>query len=104
MSVDISHGSTQWGTETLSYSAFANMGRHLAHVLPASDWRAIRFLFDRKSDVVGLIGPQQAGVIADIFAKAAQHPKMPRELADIVRRWAAAGYRAHGAGEMWSWS
>jgi len=104
MSVDISHGSTQWGTETLSYSAFANMGRHLAHVLPDSDWRAIRFLFDPKSDIVGLVSPQQAGAIADVFAKAAQHPKMPHDWANTVRRWAAAGYRAHAAGEPWSWS
>lgn len=103
MTVDISHGSAPWGTETLSYSGFAEMGQHLAHVLPAGDWREIKFLF-AGHDMVGRINPDRAGRIADIFAKGAKHRLMSRDMADTVRRWSAAGYRAWQAGEPWSWS
>ncbi|MFK0222203.1 hypothetical protein ACIQWN_28935 [Streptomyces vinaceus] len=104
MGINISHGSNQWGQERISYTGHANLGRDLAYVLPGSDWRKIRHLFSGRLPDDYLINPADAGIVADIFAKAARSSKMPRDLADTVRRWAAAGYRAFQAGEPWSWS
>ncbi|MBT2477624.1 hypothetical protein [Streptomyces sp. ISL-94] len=104
MGINISHGSNPWGQERLSYTSHANLGKQIAHVLTSSDWRKIQHLFTGRLPDDLLISPAQAGQIADVFAKAAQHPKMPRDWADTVRRWSAAGYRASQNGEPWSWS
>lgn len=104
MGLNISHGSNQWGQERISYTGHHNLGQQLAYVLSSSDWRQISHLFSGRLPDDYLINPADAGVIADIFAKAARHPKMPRDLGAPVRRWATAGYRAFQAGEPWSWT
>ncbi|WP_030303465.1 hypothetical protein [Streptomyces katrae] len=104
MGVNISHGSNQFGQERLSYTSVAAMGQQIAYVLSGRDWRKVRHLFSGRLPDDLLISPDKAGEIADVFAKAAQHSKMPREWGDTIRRWAAAGYRAHSSGEPWSWS
>lgn len=104
MGLNISHGSNQWGQERLSYTSVAAMGEQIAHVVSSRDWRTVQHLFSGRLPDDYLISPRDAGKIADIFAKAASHQKMPRDWADTIRRWAAAGYRAWQAGEPWSWS
>ncbi|MFB6805453.1 hypothetical protein [Streptomyces sp. NPDC056387] len=104
MGLNISHGSNQWGQERLSYTSVAVMGEQIAYVVSSRDWRTVRHLFSGRLPDDYLINPKDAGKIADIFAKAASDRRMPRDWADTIRRWAAAGYRAFQAGEHWSWS
>jgi hypothetical protein len=104
MGVSISHSSNQWGRQELSYSSLAEMGQQLAHVLPSSDWRKIKFLFAGHVDDIGLIGPERASQIGDVLAKAGCSRRMPDDWAATVMAIAAAAYRASESGEPWVWS
>lgn len=104
MGVNISHGSNPWGQERLSYTSLAAMGQQIAHAVSGRDWRTVRHLFTGRLPDDFLIAPSQAGQIAAVFATAAGHPLMPDDWAATIRRWSAAGARAHASGEPWSWT
>ncbi|MEV8398840.1 DUF7739 domain-containing protein [Streptomyces niveus] len=81
-----------------------NLGKHLAHALPARDWRQIRDLFDGTFDDTASIPPKKAGQIAAILRTASNSRRMPGEWDGLARLIADAADRAHRAGQPWRWS
>ncbi|MDG9701684.1 hypothetical protein [Streptomyces sp. DH37] len=103
MGVTISHG-TNDGRMHRSYGHLADLGKHLAHVLPGRDWAQIADLFDGRFADVTEIGHRQAGRIADILDRAARHRKIPRDWANEATTFAACARRAARARQPWTWS
>lgn len=104
MPVTISHGSNQYGEESLSANAIANLGTHLAHVLTGSDWRGIAFLFGGNHRDCVIVSHRKAGKIAAILGRAAQHRLMPPDSAKDARALSTAAQRAASARQPWEWS
>lgn len=100
MGIRISHSTGQIRSAT----TIGNLGEQLAHVLPASDWRQISYLFGGGFADVTEVPPRQAGQIADILRKAARHRLMPGDWADLATVFADAAQRASRSGQPWTWS
>lgn len=100
MGICISHSTGQ----TRSALTISNLGQQLAHVLPGSDWRQIIHLFGGRFADVAEIPPRQAGQIAGILRKAADHRLMPADWADLATIFADAAKRAALAGQPWTWT
>ncbi|MFJ7998984.1 hypothetical protein ACIQ7D_17810 [Streptomyces sp. NPDC096310] len=100
MGIRISH------SEPVSRSGLtiANLGQHLADVLPAHDWRKIRHLFDGTFADIAHIRHREAGQYAQILRRAATDPRMPANWGDLADIFAAAAQRAANAREPWVWS
>lgn len=89
---------------TPSYSGITEFAQHVAHVLPARDWKRLApCLQTRNGDPIH-IRPRDAARMAPIFRAAAQHRLMPREWADLADRLATAADTAARRGETWVWS
>jgi hypothetical protein len=103
----ISHGTT---TLYRSAGAMGDVARHVAHVLPATDWRIVQPMFDLAQCADGpfTIHADQAGRIGRLLHKAANHPLMPKAGADCsagwVRELADAAQQAARTGQSWQWS
>lgn len=92
----ISHGIRN----TRSATTIHNLAQHLAHVLPASDWRTIEPVFgDRSGDP-----HNDARRIAAVLRRAASHRKMPRDWGQLAREFADAAQKAANARQAWEWS
>lgn len=104
MGINISHGSNPYGEERRSATTIANLGKHLANVLPSGDWRQIADLFYGRFRGSASILPQRAGQVASILGRAAGHRLMPGEWADDARLIGEAAGRAHRARQPWTWS
>jgi hypothetical protein len=104
MGINISHGSNRQGQERRSATTIANLGKHLANVLPASDWRQIADLFNGRFRGPAEVPPQRAGQVARILGQAAKHRLMPREWASDARLIGEAASRAHHARQPWTWN
>jgi hypothetical protein len=104
MGINISHGSNRYGEERRSAATIANLGKHLAHVLPGRHWRTVSTLFDGSFSDTAFVSPGRAGQIASVLRRAAADPKMPREWAAEAALFADAAGRAAAAGEPWMWS
>jgi hypothetical protein len=103
MGINISHGSNQWGEERHSATTIANLGKHLANVLPSGDWRQIANLFNGRFRGPEEVSPQRAGQVASILGRAARHRLMPSDWASDARLIGEAAGRAHRAREPWTW-
>lgn len=77
MGNNVSHGSDLYGQERRSATTIHNLGKHLAHVLPASGWAAIRDLFDGSVRTPVSIEPTRARVIAAVLRRGAAEWRMP---------------------------
>ncbi|WP_438489559.1 DUF7739 domain-containing protein [Streptomyces sp. S186] len=96
----VSHGVNN----TRSATTIHNLARHLAHVLPAAEWRAIEHVFGRRSGDPFKVPPVEAGRIAATLRAAAKHRKMPADWAGLAREFAESAERAASAGQPWKWS
>lgn len=103
MGINISHGSNGQGEERRSATTIGNLGKHLANVLPASDWRQIADLFDGRFRGPVSVPPQRAGQVASILGRAAGHRLMPGDWASDARLIGEAAQRAHHARQPWTW-
>jgi hypothetical protein len=100
MGVVISHADNT----SRSWLTITNLGQHLAHALPGSDWRKIRPLFEGRFGDIASIPPREAGQYAQILHRAANRGRMPADWADLASLIADAADRAHRAGQPWRWS
>ncbi|MER0450155.1 hypothetical protein ABR738_37395 [Streptomyces sp. Edi4] len=103
MGWNISHGSNAQGEVRRSYTTVHNLGQQLAHVLSAGDWRQIAHLFNRRSGDPFTIPPAEAGRIATVLERAAEHRLMPPDWAEDIQLLAEAADRAAEAEEPWRW-
>lgn len=104
MGINVSHGSNRWGEERRSATSIANLGKHLAHVLPARDWRNVAFLFDGQVRCPVAVPPSQSLKVAGVLQRAATDPLMPRDWAEDAQAFATAARRASQARQPWEWS
>lgn len=109
----ISHGNTPSGNLYRSASAMHDVGRHISHLVTATEWRDVKELFRlaQRADGPFEIPARQAGHMAAVLHKAADHPLMPTvaredDLADAgaVHELADAASRAAAARRAWKWS
>ncbi|MEU3990112.1 hypothetical protein AB0F24_17345 [Streptomyces platensis] len=96
----ISHGIRN----TRSATTIHNLAQHLAHVLPASDWRIIEPVFGDRSGDPFRIPHNDARQIAAVLRRAANHRKMPADWGDLAREFADAAQKAANARQSWEWS
>lgn len=108
----ISHGNSTRGTNYRSGGAMSDVGQQVAHVVSGRDWRTVQKLFKlaNSSDGSFSIPPREAGKMAAVLRKAADHPMMPTRFvgdslvsADAVRELADAAQRAAAARQPWEW-
>ncbi|MFB6568387.1 DUF7739 domain-containing protein [Streptomyces noursei] len=99
MGRSISHGIHN----TRSATTIHNLARHLAHVLPAAEWRAIEHVFGKRSGDPFQVPPAEARRIAAALWTAAEHRKMPADWGALARELAASARRAVNAGQPWEW-
>ncbi|MEU0112009.1 hypothetical protein ABZ313_42620 [Streptomyces sp. NPDC006251] len=100
----ISHGTREGGPYYCSYHSMNTLARHLAHVLPAKDWRRIHRLFRRPAGLPVGVHHVEASYIADILYKAANHRLMPDTSAAVAHDLADTAGRAAGTIEPWTWT
>ncbi|MFP8944724.1 hypothetical protein ACLIYM_25275 [Streptomyces fenghuangensis] len=103
MGVTISHASGGSHMHR-SYGHIADLGKHLAHVLPGRDWRHLRELFDGRFADQIVTSHRKAGRIADILTRAATDHRMPPHMASDARTIADTARRAAHARQPWIWS
>lgn len=96
----ISHGIQN----TRSATTIHNLAQHLAHVLPASEWRAIEPVFGARSGDPFRVPHNDARRIAAILRRAASHRKMPADWGQLAREFADAAQNAANARQAWEWS
>lgn len=99
MGWSISHGIQ----DTRSATTIHNLAQHLAHVLPASEWRAIELVFGGRSDGPIRVPHSDARRIAAILRRTAGHPKMPRDWGQLASELADAAQAAANARQPWEW-
>jgi len=100
MGWSISHGIRN----TRSATTIHNLAQHLAHVLPAADWRAIEPVFGKRPDGPFRVPHGEARRIAAALRRAASHPKMPADWGQFARELADAAQNAANARQSWEWS
>lgn len=103
MGWNISHGTDQYGQMRRSYTSMLNLGKQIAHVLPGRDWRKVKHLFDRRSGDPFTVPAAEAGRIAEILRKAANHQRMPADWASDTTILADAASNAATTGQNWEW-
>ncbi len=103
MGINVSHGSNQRGEERRSALTIANLGKHLAHVLPSRDWAVLAPYFDGRFSGEAHIPPATAREMAQALNQAVGHRLMPAEWAAEARLFANAAHRAATAGQSWHW-
>lgn len=101
---NISHGTNQYGKERRSCTTIGNLAQHLAHVLPAADWRSIAYLFNRRTGQPFTVPEAEADRISQVLYRAAAHSLMPADWAAETNCVADAAARAARAGDPWAWS
>jgi hypothetical protein len=89
-----------------SASAMYELGQHMAHALPAADWRAVAPLFRlaQRADGPFEIAPGDADRMAVAFRAAAGHRLMPREWMVSASELAAVAAQHAAARRPWRWS
>ncbi|MFF4403618.1 hypothetical protein [Streptomyces sp. NPDC001404] len=88
---------------TRSALTISSLGEHLAHVLPARDWRKISKYFGGGLPNYADIPPHAAGQIGDTLLAAADHRLMPADWGGLAREIGMAAKTAAAAGEAWEW-
>ncbi|KAF0646722.1 MULTISPECIES: DUF7739 domain-containing protein [Streptomyces] len=86
------------------YGAIDELAQHVAHVLPARDWKKLAPCLQASSGDPIHIRPRDAARMATALRTAAQHPLMPRQWVDLADRLATAAHTAATRGETWIWS
>jgi len=84
MGWSISHGIRN----TRSATTIQNLAQHLAHVLPASEWRVVEPVFGTRSADPFRVPHNDARRIAAVLRRAASHRKMPSDWGDLARELA----------------
>jgi hypothetical protein len=81
------------------------LGQHIAHIVPAADWRTIQPLFHNanRGDGPFDIAVRDAARMAQIFRTAAASPRMPAFWAVSARELAVVAERHASNGQPWSW-
>ncbi|SHL75228.1 hypothetical protein [Streptomyces yunnanensis] len=95
----ISHGVQN----TRSATTIHNLAQHLAHVLSASDWRAIEPVFGYRSGDPFQVPHADARRLAAVLRRAANHRKMPADWGALARELADSAERAASARQPWKW-
>ncbi|MFF4574857.1 hypothetical protein [Streptomyces sp. NPDC001410] len=103
MGWNVSHDTNQHGEFRRSYTSMSNLAQQLAHVLTASDWRSIAYLFNRPSGDPFTVDPAEAGRVAQVLHTAATHQLMPGDWGATANELADAADRAAAAGQPWEW-
>jgi hypothetical protein len=82
------------------------LGQHMAHVLPARQWRSVRGLLDlaQRADGPFSFSPAETYRLAEAFRAAAAHPKMPACWAQSASELAEIAGQHRDAGKPWRWS
>ena len=113
MGWSISHGNSPRGTNYRSASAMHDVGKQVAHLVSGREWRTVAKLFNLANSGDGpfSIPPREAGKMATVLRKAADHPLMPARFigeslvsAAAVRELADAADRAASTRQPWRWS
>lgn len=88
-----------------SATAMHELGTHMAHALPAGQWRTVRGLFDLAQTAGGpfSFSPADTRRIADVFRAAAGHPLMPAFWAGSASELAEVAAAHVRAGKRWEW-
>ncbi|NUP49182.1 MAG: hypothetical protein HOW97_18025 [Catenulispora sp.] len=88
-----------------SAGAMHELGQHMAHVLPAGEWRAVQSLFRSAQWADGPfeIAPADTRRMAAVFRAAAGHRLMPREWAVSADELAAVAEQHATRGVPWEW-
>lgn len=94
-----------YGGGTRSASAMGELGSHMAHVLPAAQWRTVRGLFDLAQTADGpfSFSPTDTRRMAEAFRAAASHWLVPRFWRKSARELAEVAERHAAAGQPWRW-
>ncbi|MGW2861923.1 DUF7739 domain-containing protein [Streptomyces sp. NPDC001205] len=100
MGISISHGVNG----SRSALTISNLGKQLAHVLSAREWREIADLFDGHLAGEVSVAPHEAGRIGELLHKAARHQLMDAEWGILAVEIGDAATRAARAGQNWEWS
>jgi hypothetical protein len=89
-----------------SASAMHELGTHMAHVLPATQWRTVQPLFHQAQWAGGpfSISPTDTARMAEAFRAAAAHRLMPKFWATSATELAAVAAKHAAAGQPWRWS
>lgn len=103
MGWNISHGTNASGEFRRSYTSMSNLAQQLAHVLSAADWRSIAYLFNRPDGDPFTVAPAEAGRVARVLCRAADHRLMPGDWVTTVEELADTAIRAATANEPWTW-
>ncbi|MFE9736114.1 hypothetical protein ACFYO9_37310 [Streptomyces sp. NPDC005863] len=91
-------------SRTRSALTLSNLGNQLAHVLTASEWREISYLFGGRFADIASIPPREASRIGDLLHQAAAHRLMGAEWGTLAREIGDAARRAGHGGQQWTWS
>lgn len=104
MGWSISHGRSRMpgGDIVRPYHEMSDLGRHLAHALPAHEWRKISGLFRRKGDPF-TVPPRDAATAADAFHAGAKNRRVPRYYRSLAKDLADAAQRAAHGNQPWQW-
>ncbi|MFL4491544.1 hypothetical protein ACJ6WD_09820 [Streptomyces sp. VTCC 41912] len=100
---NISHGTDRHNEVCASYSHMCQLCEHLAHVLPAREWRVLKPAFGVRTGDPFEISAKDAGRMAPILRSAAAHRLMPAQFAETARDLADAADRAAGGRQTWRW-
>ncbi|MFD8545642.1 hypothetical protein [Streptomyces sp. NPDC059649] len=95
----ISHGVTK----SRSATTLNTLAQHLAHVLPASDWRTLEPVFGDRPRGPFRVPHNDARQIAAALRRAAGHRKMPADWGALAREFADAAQKAADARQAWEW-
>lgn len=101
---NISHGTDRNNEVCTSYSHMGDLRDHLAHVLPAREWRVLKTAFGPRAGDPFQVSAKDAGRMAPILRGAAAHRLMPPGFAETARDLADAADRAAAARQPWKWS
>lgn len=97
--------STSHDSVNRSADAMCEVGRHVANVLSAKDWRTVQKLFRlaNRADGPFTISAREAGRMAAVLNKAAGHLLMPAAWRGEVVLLAEAAQCAATARQPWEW-
>ena len=103
MGWNISHGANANSEFRRSYTSMSNLAQHLAHVLTASDWQSIVYLFNRRDSDPFTVAPAEARRVAQVLRRAAAHRLMPGDWGATADELADTADRAASADQPWTW-
>src|SRR3954465_7120478 len=104
MGWNVSHGTDRNGEFRRSYTTMGNLAQQLPPVLSARDWSSIAYLFNHRDANPFTVPAAEAGRVATVLHRAADHRLMPADWGQDARLLAAAAARAARAREPWHWS